>query len=795
MKVPISWLKKYIHLRKDPKELAEILTISGLEVDKIDRIHFGFSGVVIVKILEIQKHPGSNKLKIVHVTDGKKKIEIVSGASDLEPNLVTALAKVGAHLPSPDGKIKVIEKAVFFDVASEGMLVSEKDLELSDDSANIIKLPHDAPLGEDLATYLYDPIFDIALTPNLGHCRSVLGIARELSLHILEDVHLPLVRVEESDHASIKSALQITNEEQDLCPQYLCRIIQGVHIEKSPSWLIDALEKAGYKSINNVVDITNYVMHELGQPLHAFDYDTIKSKHLVIRKARKNTSITTLDKQKRTLPEGALIISDGEEPAAIAGIMGGLESGISDTTRTIVLEAAQFKEISIRQSSKLLTLRTESSSRFENGIDPGLVKYALDRATMLIQEVAGGRVLKGVLDHSSKPYVPRFITCRLSRINSLLGTTLSLNEVESYLSRLGTPVSSDGVNLLQVRVPSARNDIREEIDLVEEIARIYGYNNIPKNHPKHVNSSSAHHPLYLLERRLRSNLVALGLQEFITCNLISQELANLEIENGLFNHEYIKVLHAKSEDQSILRPSLLPGLLSSILTNQNHGIFDVKAFEIGRVHFKEGDTFDEKPVLGIIMTGKTTPHHWREKPGLVDFYTLKGVIEDIAALLSLPPIVFEASLLKTFHPGRQAKLAVGEEVFGVLGEIHPSSLAMLGIKRGVYFAEIDLLTLEKYRTKKIVFAPLAQFPGSERDWTVQMDRETTLDSLFNAIDHLNIPLLKEAILIDIYMGEKVPQDKKNVTFRFIYRDDTKTIDVASIEKAHQAIIHTLERAI
>ena len=560
--------------------------------------------------------------------------------------------------------------------------------------------------------------------------------------------------------------------------QYACRIVQGVEAIPSPDWLRHQLEAAGYRSINLLVDIGNYVMHETGQPLHIFDYDKLKTKHLVIRESVDGETLLLLNGDLQELPAGTLLICDGMQPTAIAGIMGGLDSSVTESTHTIVIESAQFHPSSIRKSSKAMGLRSESSARFENDIDPAGVRFALDYAASLFQDICSGRVLKGVAEITKKPYKPRFLTCRLSRINHLLGTQFSVGEVETFLTRLGFTISSDGQNLYQIKVPSWRNDIREEIDIVEEVARLYGYNNIPRTRPKHTSSTIPHSPLFTLSRHLRTSMINQGLQECITCNLLSHNL----IDFG-FGKETIHVLHAKSEDQSMLRPSLLPGLVGVVQHNQNQGIFDIHAFEIGQIHFREGATFIEKTTLGILLTGDHAPNHWSHSNRHSDFYDLKGT-------LPAYPFTYKPSHFKTFHPKRQASILLHGAPCGVIGELHPSLSRKLGLRNRLLYAEIGLSPLLEHPSPLIQYKPIPTFPASTRDHTFTMKRSADLKALLANVDAIKSPLLKQVELRSIYLGND--PDKKHVTFRFTYRSDEHTLSFEEVEHAHAAVLKNLD---
>jgi phenylalanyl-tRNA synthetase beta chain len=793
MKIPFSWLKKYVSFSKSPAEVADLLTLSGLEVEKIELDTFDFTNVIIALILEISPHPDADKLQILILTDGEKKYQVVSGAPSLVKNSKVAFAKEGATLKGDDGRLFVIKKAKLKGIDSYGMLCSEKELGLSNNHDSVLTLPDDAPVGKDVGDFLRDPTLSIALTPNLGHCRSILGVARELSAHFNEPLQPLKISLKEDLDNLAQNKIRIVNESFENCFQYHCRVIQGIEVTSSPYWLKEKLRKAGIRSINTVVDIGNLVMHELGQPLHAFDYDKLKHKQMVIREATKGEKITTLDNVERTLPEKTLLISDGPTPVAIAGIMGGLNSSVTESTFTILLESAEFHPTSIRKSSKSLGLRTESSARFENEVDAAAVRTALDYAASLVQQICGGRILKGVVESLPNPHKPRFLTCRLSKINALLGTKFSLSEVESYLVRLGFTLSSDGSDLYQLKIPSYRNDISNEIDIIEEVARLYGYNNIPRTRPKHISSKIAHSPIYSLSKTVQRKMLGFGLQEFITCNLISPKICNLELESGLFKSDYIQVLHAKSEDQSVLRPSLLPGLITAVSHNQNQGTSTIAAFEIGQIHFREGNGFGEKTALGITLAGKSRPHHFDTKSKEFDFYDLKGILDALFASLLIPNVLYKASSFKTFHPKRQASLTIQDKVFGVIGELHPALQKKLGLKEKVLFAEIDQNVLEKFHKVLPQYQPLPLFPGSIRDITITMKRSHDLTNLLTTLENIDSPLLKKRELLDIYTGPNVSQNEKNVSFRFTYRDDAKTLSVDEVEEEHAKVVSHLKK--
>lgn len=795
MKIPLSWIKRFISTDKSPEEIADLLTLAGIEVEKIDRSDFSFEGVVIGHVKEVHPHENADKLRVAKVSDGKTEHNVVCGAPNLTLNRKVAFAPIGSVLEKDSSDPFKIRKAKLRGVESRGMLCSEKELGIGNDHDGIILLDDAAPVGEDFITYYKDPIFDVTLTPNLGHCRSILGIARELSRYCEKEVTLPEVKLEPATGKNINDLISVTNELKDKCRQYAARVITGLEVKPSPAWMRDLLEKAGITQVNNVVDITNYVLHELGQPLHAFDYATLPEKNLTVRDSKEGEELTTLDGKERILNAGHIVISSNGEPVAIGGIMGGESTSITTGTHTVVLEAAEFCASQIRKSSRELKLRSESSSRFENQIDSGSILFALDYAAYLMQEIAGGSIVEGVIHEASHPFRPSFLTVRLSRINKILGTSLSLSEVESFLLSLGFAATTDGTDLFQLKTPSWRNDVKTEIDIIEEVARVYGFNNITTDHPKHVTSMELHHPLYVLQRMLRGILCGEGLQEFLTCSLVSKEQCSLGISHGVFEVNEVEVLHAKSVDQSFLRPSLLPGMLASMAHNKNNGCFDISAFELGEIFSKSSDGFSENPSLGVLLAGNSSPHHFSKEDRKYDFYDMKGILQNLLSSLFIENTTFERSSHKTFHPGIQANVMLNGEIIATFGKVHPQITSKMKLAEETFFAEVSVFLLEKHRVKHTTYKALPTLPSSYRDITFSMKKEKELTEILGLLEKAPFPELKESKLRNIYIDEKNHPDKKNVTFRFVYRGDVATIDDAAISKCHENVITYLSKAL
>lgn len=634
-----------------------------------------------------------------------------------------------------------------------------------------------------------DTVLEVSLTPNLGHCMSILGVARELAAVYRTPVVIPPCDLKEGSGKNIEASVSLSVVDAVRCPRYACRLIKNVTIAPSPEWLQQALLASGLRPVNNIVDITNYVLLELGHPLHAFDFDCLKGGSITVRTAEKGTKFTTLDGKERILSETDLLICDAKDPVAIAGVMGGADSEVSDATKNILLESAYFIPQTIRRTSQRLGLQTDASKRFERGTDPNMVVTALNRAAKLIAEIAGGEIAPGTLDVSKGEFPPHQIRCRVQRVNALLGTTLSLNEVESTLQRLHLKTDAIEGETLLVTVPTYRCDLAEEIDLVEEVARIYGYDNIRKEVMAYQSSTQPHSPLFLFEREVRNRLIAEGLQEFLSCDLISPTLQQRLNGGEMPQDAAIHVMNPVSEEQSVLRTSLLPAFLVLVRYNQDRQIHDLAGFEIGRVFFKEEEGYREQSVAGIVMSGKQRPASWDQKPFSVDFFDLKGIIENLLTQIGIKDIRFQVSSFDTLHPGRQASLFVGNLEVATLGEVHPSVLRQMDIQQPVLFAEISLQDLMKQRTELTTMKPLSRFPGSSRDWTITLNEETPVQVIFNAIKEANSSLLEETILTDLFRdAEKLGANRKNVTFRLNYRNPNKTVSQEAVDAEHARII-------
>lgn len=769
MQFPLSLIKSFIQLDLPPVKIGEVLTLLGLEVDRIHNEEPPFAHVVVGEVVSAKRHPNAEKLQVAEVSDESKIFTVVCGAPNCRAGMKTAFAKVGAVLTDGDGQQRRIEKTSIRGVESAGMLCSDSELRLSVDGDGILDLPHEMRTGSDLAALLWDPIFEISLTPNLGHCMSALGIARELSAALQIPLH--------GNHAAplpdAKLNREVVVRDFQLCPRYMCRLVEGVHVGPAPFSLKRQLEACGQKSINSAVDATNYIMMKMGQPMHAFDYDLLEGKTLEVAPAKAAQKFLCLDGVEREVPAGALLISDGRGPVAIAGVMGGARTAVSSKTTRVLLEAAYFDPIAIRLAAKKIGLRSESSQRFEKGVDPVGLPDALSAACQLL----GGKV-KGGADLKKGSFAFKEISYRPEKINSLLGTKLSDTEIGEIFQRLGFKVGKN-----KVETPLYRADLSQEIDLVEEVARIYGYNNIEKPVPLCTTSQIPNDPVFLFENEMRRKLSGQGLTEFLTCDLISPKLAEVAKEITPPSMGFLHTTYSKSEDFSILRTSLLPGLLQAAKRNIDQKNLTLAAFEIGRIHFLQQEKPVEIPMGAILLTGKNSLSHWSHKAPDVDYFDLKGIVENLVKG------AFQPSQHLSFHPGRQADVHAGDLIVGSLGEVHPRFLEKFGIGQRIYYAEFNLLHLLHLKKAHFAVAPLSQFPSSERDWTLPLDPKMPIAALFQAMEKIRSPLLERVELIDLYSPETLPH--KNATFRFTYRDPLKTISFNEVESEHAKIVENV----
>lgn len=637
-----------------------------------------------------------------------------------------------------------------------------------------------------------DAILDLDLTPNRGDCLGLINLAREVAAITGKELKIPAINIKENDEG-ISDYVEVEIADSDLCKRYTARLIKNVQIKPSPDWLQDALTSAGIRPINNVVDITNFVMLETNQPLHAFDYDLIsKDKKILVRRAKKEEEIVTLDGIKRVLDEDMLVITDGTNPIALAGVMGGLDSEINDNTVNVLLESATFAGVNTRRTSRKVGLRSDSSIRFEKGVDVNGAIYASNRAAMLIQELAGGEIVKGIADVYPEPLSNTVITLRPEKVNNLLGTDLTTEEMEKYLLSLAFKVEKDGNNLL-VEVPTYRPDLELEVDLIEEIARLYGYDNIPATLPV-GNTTQGGLDTYQKFKEKATSILARNMHEVINYSFISPTMFDkLLLANDSELRQVVKVANPLSEEQSVMRTLLLPGLLENISSNLSRKNENLSFFEIGAVFTPQGQGLPEERLKVAAVVSGTTKINWLKHKITMDFFYLKGVLENFLNELGLINIEFEASQKPGYHPGRNARVLCNDMEIGVIGEVHPLVLEKFDIKEPVIAFELELDEMYKLITKRVMTELITKYPSVERDIAILVGKDITASQIVASIKTNGTEILRDVIVFDVYTGEQVPEGYKSMAFKLKLQPTEKTLTENEINEIVQNILDNLEK--
>lgn len=776
MKILLSWLREYLP-QASATTLSDVFTRAGMEVDHKEVFKCSFTNVFAARIVKVCMHKGSSHLCLATVFDGKNEHTVVCSAPNCREGMITAYAPIGAVVAQ-----KQIQVTQFGDTSSEGMLCSEHELGLSEFHEGIMDLPASIKEGTLLEEYFADTLYELSVTPNLGHCQSVMGVARELSAFM----GMPLAKKPWTETVALQPAhfakLQVSIQDANLCPRYSALLLEGVHVGPSSSLVRIRLERCGIRSINNIVDATNYISQDIGQPLHAFDADRVKNGHLHIRASRAHETLTMLDEVTHTLPEGTIVITDSEHILAAGGIMGGESSAVSASTSRVILESANFLPTAIRKARTKLSVCTESSKRFERGVDCGITAKALECAYNMLQITCSKMQVDAFVDVAQEK-AEKHVSCRLSRAGMLLGYEVSANEAETAFTSLGLVHVFDGQDTYTVCVPSYRYDITEEVDLIEEIGRLMGLQRDAARPARYAASSLPHHPLYLFEKEIRRRLLTFGLQEAITSDLISPSMAAVAGDEAV-----VEMMNPLSAEQSILRPSLLPGLLEVVQRNINQRTLDLRFFEVGHVHLKKGDGFVEPRVFSIMLSGKKAPEHFSQNANNWDFFDLKGMLEELFSLLRFNNFSVEQSESTMLHPGRQAKVYVDGVHVGVMGEIHPELLDRLDIPQRVLFAECDIQELMKLDRQAPKMQDLALFPSSDRDWTITLSKKIGYNELLAKIYEVMPEVCESVSLTALFEHEKLGLDKHNITLHFVYRDREKTISQEVVDTAHQKLV-------
>ena len=792
MIVTSNWLREFVDFDFSPDDLAHRITMVGLEVEAMEKLGEGLDSVIVARLAAVEPHPDAERLTLCRVETGKEEIPVVCGATNHKTGDLVALAQVGTVLP---GNFK-IKKSKIRGCESVGMLCSEKELGLSEESAGIMILPPDLTLGTPVfdALKLKDVRFEIGLTPNRSDCLNVVGIAREVAALAGKPLR-PVVPKVLKGLGDINTHTSICVEEPDLCPRYTARLIRGVKIGPSPAWLAQRLESVGIRSISNVVDVTNFVMMELGQPLHAFDFNHLRENRIVVKRAGAGEIFTTLDSKEHKLCEDDLVICDGQGSVALAGVMGGENSEIDVNTIDVLLESAYFDPNTVRRTSKRLGIHTEASHRFERGIDIDMVPVALERATQLIVETSGGEAAGGLIDVFSPPARIERLTISTENTNALLGIQIDTVQIKGLLESIGLSVKNLGSEMLEVKVPSFRHDLEREVDLVEEVARLYGYDHIPVTLPAGEMESWLVPPHGKPVTRLRECLTALGFSEIVNYSFVSPlSWDRILLANDDSRRENIRLLNPLAEDQSVMRTSLVPSLLECLSKNIAYRSRDLKLFELRPVFFvSEGaEIAHEKLSLSLAICGRREPEGWAQDGEDVDFYDLKGVVEEILALFLIEQVVFDEKSSDVFyHPGKSCAIKIGSQVLGTMGEIHPKVLESFDLDNSVYLLDLDLEILFQNTGVSKRFQIPSKFPETQRDTALLVDIDIIAQEVFDTVKKVKSSYLRDCVLFDLYRGKGIPESKKSLAVRMRYGSDEKTLTDEEVNKAHQKIVDSL----
>jgi len=790
MKVPLKWLQEYVDITLPPNDLASRLTMAGTEVKGIQVIGDSWGNIVVGQIVAVSPHPNADRLSLATIDLGTERQTVVCGAPNLRLGDKVAFAHVGAQLiDGHSGQAFRLKPAKIRGVVSNGMACSEKELGISDSHEGIMVLPAEAPIGTPLADYLGDAILDIDVTPNRPDCLSVIGIAREVAALTGQGVHFAEVEYEEKA-SPIDQQISVEIVASDLCPRYCASLIAGVKVAESPRWMQQRLLKCGMRPINNVVDITNYVMLEYGQPLHAFDYDRIKGKKIIVRRAAEGETIVTLDGVERLPSEDMLVIADGQQAVAIAGVMGGADSEVTPETASVLLEAAKFNPPSIHYTGRVLRLPSEACMRFERGISPELTIPALKRATQLIIQLAGGKAAKGLIDVYPGKRVPESISLSTAQVKQLLGVEFSLDQIVAALTSLSFDCELVSASEVWVTAPYWRSDIHQAVDLIEEVARVIGYDKIPATMLAQPVPRQSPEPILSLKQEVRHHLIGYGFQEVITYSLTSLEMLNkLLPEPHPLEPKPIRVANPMTVEQEYLRPNLRANLLAVLSVNKRYEDGGIRLFELGKVYLpRQKDLPSEPEMLCGILSGSRFEKSWHGGDELLDFYDAKGVIEGLLSHLGIEAS-FEESRDESLHPVKQAAMIIAGNKLGVVGELHPKVLQAFEIPEAACLFEIDLTALLPFTLGHKMFQPIPRFPTIVRDVALVVDAGVTHQRVEDIIK--SFPLVERVTIFDVYSGGQLPPGKKSLAYSITFQSPTHTLTDEEVNQVQQQILDKL----
>ena len=803
MQVSIKWLKDYIDFTETPEQLADKLTMAGIPVENVVDPGEGLEKVVTGRIEKLEPHQNSDHLQICTMNVGlAENIIIVTGAQNVAEGQVVPVAMVGAHLPNG----MKISKGKLRGVASNGMLCSAQELKLDleklpeEQKTGIFILPSDTPVGIPAKDVLglNDVVLEFELTANRADCFSVFGLVREIAAITGNKPHFPEIKVNEDDNTKLNDIFSVEIADPDLCSRFSTRMLKNVKIGPSPEWMQQRLEGAGIRSINNVVDVTNFVMIELGHPMHAYDYDKITGKKLIARRAIEGEELHTLDDTSRKAKGEMLVIADSEKAAGLAGIMGGFKTEITDTTTTVVLESADFYGPCIRRTARACGLSSEASGRFERGVDSETTIKALDRAAQLLQEMGACTVCEGIVDVYPNPKQANYVTFTPEQINNHLGTNIAKDVMRNIITSVGFDVTKDENDEITVKVPSWRNDVTCMADISEEIARLHGFDKIKSTLPNGVSMQGTQSAKQTFIDKVKASLSSQGLYETISFALTNEETFNkLNIPQDSPLRKAVPIMNPLSDEYPLVRTTLLSSIFDNLARNLARKNDDVALFEVGSVFFPKALPVTELPdevvkIAGAI-TGRRNAQGWNQTNDMVDFYDAKGIIEELLANLRVTRYTVEAGTHYAMHPGKTALFKKGRDVIATVGEVHPAVLSAYGITKPVYIFELDATTVMKYMAKDLKYKALPKYPATSRDLAMLVDVDVNAADIEKAMTKAAGQNLTQITLFDVYTGKQVEEGKKSLAFSLTFQSNDKTLTDAEIDPAIEKIVAKLQK--
>ena len=791
MLISLNWLKQYIDLDGiEINEMENSLTMIGQEVEKIEIAGSNLENVVTAKIIEKEMHPDSDHLTVCKVDNGKEILQIVCGASNHKAGDKVVLAQIGAKL-SEDF---VIKKGKIRGKESCGMLCSEVELGIGSDKDGIIILPEDAPIGVPFKDYLgiNDTVFELEITPNRPDCLSHIGIARELSAYYGKELKYPETEIKSEISEKTSDNVKVSIEDSNLSRRYVTRILKNVTVKESPKWLKERIEAVGLRSINNIVDVSNFILMEMNHPNHVFDLDKIEGNEIKVKSAAKEDKLITLDEQERELEDGDIVICDSKKILALGGVMGGLDSEVTDNTKNILLEVAQFNPQNVRKTSRRLTLSSDSSYRFERGIDVEDSIKVINRLANLIQEVAGGEILNGYVDVYPVPHENKVAELNFERLNRFVGKVIPREKVIEILRNLEIDVKDNG-DTLTLTAPSYRGDLELEQDYFEEVIRMYGFDNIENILPRvDINKNSTLDTTKLTDR-VKTICASVGLKEVINYSFIPKDALQKLKFTGVSEDKLIDISNPITEDFVTMRPTLLYSLIKNAKDNMNRNVSNIRFFEVSRTFEKAEELAKEDIKVGIILAGENDKTLWNPKPVHYDFYDLKGIVEEIFSKLKFQSFSIKRSVQTEFHPGRSADVFVGKEYIGSFGEIHPDVLENFGLnKKTVLVAEFNIELIKKYINKPFVYQGIVKYPAVPRDLALVMNENILVGDVLKTIEKID-KKVEKVELFDIYQGIGVEPGKKSVAISILLRDDSKTLEEKEINDIIDKILAKMKK--